>query len=457
MVSYGARCAALADTLHRSHNYEVELYIADKQRNPLNAKIAKVHQVIPDLNVQQICDLAVKHQQSIDFGIVGAEGPIIDGVRDLIEREAGIPFICPTKDSAIERSKVEQRLLLSETVPEVNPRFQIFDPKQYPPPNKASEAAKKWIAELGGVTRVVIKPDKPGYGKGVGVGGEHFLTTEEAMAHLLSLFGGPTGQKVIIEEKVEGEESSFQTWCDGKSLVAMPETRDYKRAFDGDKGPNTGGMGSYRSEEDYLPFMTQSDRETEIEIATKIFHRLRESGEGSSLRGTPFYIAFIHTAGTPKILEINSRPGDPEIMAVLPTLEDDFVDICFGMVNGTLKKPSFRREAAVLTYAVPLTYGGYREHYTGSSVVNLEQVYKLAEAHESRLRVYPGSIELKDNLTYTLKSRTVGVLGIGKSIEEARDTSLKGVRHIDGPLWNRWDIASERHIAYCKEHMKRLR
>ncbi len=187
-----------------------------------------------------------------------------------IEEKTKIPIICPKKRFAIEKSKVEQRLLLSKIVPETNPVFKIFDPQDYKNKKNITESVKNWVNELGGVDSIVIKPDKPGFGKGVGVGGEHFQTIEEAGDHFLSLFGGLSSNKVIIEEKVDGEESSLQTWCDGKTLKTMPETRDHKRAFDGDVGPNTGGMGAYRDVKEYLPFMSKKDYDTEKEIATKI-------------------------------------------------------------------------------------------------------------------------------------------------------------------------------------------
>jgi phosphoribosylamine-glycine ligase len=109
----------------------VELYVADKQLNPFNVKKAAKHVVIPDLNVEKICRFAEANKDKIDFGIVGPEKPIIEGVRDLVEKRAGIPMICPTKEYAIEASKVQQRLLFQETVPEVNPRFKIFNPKDF--------------------------------------------------------------------------------------------------------------------------------------------------------------------------------------------------------------------------------------------------------------------------------------------------------------------------------------
>src|SRR3990170_5455325 len=131
VVSYGARETAMVDAFARSQNHKVELYIVDKQRNPFNMEKAAKHVVIPDLNTEEICKFAEKNKDKIDFAIVGPEKPIIEGVRDLVEQRTGIPVICPKQQFAIEVSKVEQRLLFQEIAPEANPRFRIFDPKDY--------------------------------------------------------------------------------------------------------------------------------------------------------------------------------------------------------------------------------------------------------------------------------------------------------------------------------------
>jgi phosphoribosylamine-glycine ligase len=251
VVSYGARETAMVDAFARSPNHKVELYIADKQRNPFNMEKAAKHVVIPDLNTEKICKFAENNKDKIDFAIVGPEKPIIAGVRDLIERRTGIPVICPKQDYAIEASKVQQRLLFQEIAPEANPRFRIFDPKDYKGTEDVKKAVYSWLDQL--ENKAVVKPDKPAAGKGVGVWGDHFTTREQLFDHFMSNF---QYSAVIIEEKIDGEESSFQALCDGKHFIPLPATRDYKRAFDDDKGPNTGGMGSYKDVDDTLPFLT---------------------------------------------------------------------------------------------------------------------------------------------------------------------------------------------------------
>ncbi|MEM3874923.1 MAG: phosphoribosylglycinamide synthetase C domain-containing protein [Candidatus Bathyarchaeia archaeon] len=459
VVSYGAREVAMVDAFLRSTNYNVEVYVADKQRNPFNVKNAKAHVVIPDLNVEAICKFAENHKESIDFGIVGPEKPIIEGVRDLVEQQTGIPMICPTKDYAIEASKVKQRLLFQETVPEVNPRFKIFRPEDYEGAEDVRKELYRWLDELGNMA--VVKPDKPAAGKGVGVWGDHFTTREQLFEHFWeNLRHGA----VIVEEKIEGEESSFQAFCDGKHLVPLPETRDYKRAFDDDKGPNTGGMGSYKDVGEILPFMTASDREKELEIVRRIFDKWRASGN-NALRGIPFYVAFMHTGKEPKILENNSRPGDPEIINILPILKDDFVDVCFKILDGNLTRIEVEKAATVVTYKVPPSYGGYAETFPErvnkaeiDKPVDLTKAYKLSKKYGDRIRVYPASMELRDGETYALKSRAVCVVGVGENIEDARNVSLEGIKAIKGgALWHRNDIASKQHIEKSIRHMEALR
>jgi phosphoribosylamine--glycine ligase len=459
VVSYGAREVAMVDAFLRSTKYDVEVYVADKQRNPFNVKRAAAHVAIPDLNVEAICKFAENNKERIDFGIVGPEKPIIDGVRDLVEKRTGIPMICPTKEYAIEASKVQQRLLFQETAPEVNPRFRIFRSEEFKTPEEARKALYKWLEELENMA--VVKPDKPAAGKGVGVWGDHFTTREQLFEHFWeNLRHGA----VIVEEKIEGEESSFQAFCDGKHLVPLPETRDYKRAFDDDKGPNTGGMGSYKDSGEILPFMTAADREKELEIVKKIFGRWKAQ-DNQALRGIPFYVAFMHTGKEPKILENNSRPGDPEIINILPILKDNFVDVCFRILDGNLTRIEIERMATVVTYKVPPNYSGYAEAFPErvnkaeiDKPVDLTKAYELGRKYGERIRVYPASMELRDGETYALKSRAVCVVGISETIEDARNISLEGIKAIKGgALWHRNDIASKQHIEKSIRHMEALR
>lgn len=153
----------------------------------------------------------------------------------------GVRVICPESEYAIERSKVEQRLLLDRVYPSVNPRYMVFDPQSGDSMDAVRDRFNRYTEKLN--YQVAIKPDHSGYGKGVGVSGDHFSTLDEMWEHFLSLY---EDGRVIVEGKIEGEEFSMQYFSDGSILVPTPAVRDYKRAYDKDQGPNTGSMGSYR-------------------------------------------------------------------------------------------------------------------------------------------------------------------------------------------------------------------
>jgi phosphoribosylamine--glycine ligase len=461
VVSYGSREVAMVDAFTRSTEYNTELYVADKQLNPFNLKNSIKHVVIPDLNINEISKFAEANKDRLDFGIVGPEKPIIEGIRDLIEKKTGIRMICPTREYAIEESKVQQRLLFQKIAPDLNPRFKIYDPKDYKSTSEVKKAVYDWLDALD--DQAVVKPDRPAAGKGVGVWGDHFSNREQLFEHFLSNYQYGS---VIIEEKIEGEESSFQAFCDGKHLVPLPDTRDYKRAFDGDKGPNTGGMGSYKSTGGVLPFLTRDERTREEEIVARVFEKWKTRTEDkTALRGVPLYVAFMHTGKGPKILENNSRPGDPEIINILPILKDNFVDICYRILEGNLIRISLEKAATVVTYKAPPNYGGYADAFPDlanpgevDKPVDLEKAYGLSKKYGDKIRVYPGSMELRGNENYALKSRAVCVVGVGEDVQAARQISLEGVAAIKGgALWHRKDVASEEHIAKSVKHMDALR
>ena len=460
VVSYGAREVAMADALLRSKKYQVELYIADKQCNPFNAEKATKHEVIPNLDIEEISKFAEANKDKLDFVMVGSEKPIIEGIRDQIEKRTGIPVICPTKEYAIEESKVAQRILFEEIAPEANPRFKVFHPADYKGKD-VQKAVYQWLDELD--NQAVVKPDKPALGKGVGVWGDHFANREQLFEHFMSNFKYGS---VIIEEKIDGEESSCMGFCDGKHFIPLPDTRDYKRAFDDDKGPNTGGMGSYKDVVDWLPFLTAAEREQELALANKVFKGWKTKiSDDTALRGVPLYLAFMHTGKGIKILEINSRPGDPEIMNLLPVIKDDFVDVCLKMIEGNLNEcctgkvsDGFNLQSSRRLWRLLQKPSQTKSINAINTPVDLSKAQALTKKYGDKIRIYPGSMELRDGKNYALKSRAIGILGIGDSIEEARQISQEGAKAISGgALWNRTDVASKQHIAKSVQHMEQLR
>jgi phosphoribosylamine---glycine ligase len=452
IVSKCLSSAAIIDTFARSERYAPEFYVAERQANPLNVRRAKVHGVIPDLNPGDVAKFASRHEGQIAFGLTDTEDFVTAGGRDIVERETGIPMLCVTKEFAVEASKADQRLLFERICPEANPRYRVFDPSRYPSGAAAMADFRSLSKELGG--GFVIKPDAPARGAGVGVSGKDFANEEEAAAFFLNVY---SKGRVVVEERIEGEESSFHAFSDGRHFVASPLTRDYKRALDGDKGKLTGGMGSYRGPKEVLPFLPPSEWDKVVRLEQDAFERWKGRGSNPGLRGIVLYDALMHTRGGFKILERNSRGGNTEQMCLLTTMLDDYVDVCYRMVDGTLKGIRFSNKASVVTCAVPLNYGTSSPQPPGEAV-NLDRAFALEKRHEGDLRVFPMDLRLDETgLTVMGTSRSVAVAGIGASIEEAHGVSVEGVRALGDKFRFREDVGSEADIARSREHLRGVR
>jgi len=165
------------------------------------------------------------------------------------------------------------------------------------------------------------------------VQGDHFQTKDEAIERCREIL--EKHPSLIIEEKFEGEEFSLQCLCDGMTVVATPPVQDHKRRFVGDRGPNTGGMGSYSLEDHSLPFLKDKDVAEGLAITQKVAEAIHQE-TGEYYKGV-MYGGFIVTRDGVRLLEYNARFGDPEAMNILPLLKTDFVDICKAIINGTLK------------------------------------------------------------------------------------------------------------------------
>jgi phosphoribosylamine--glycine ligase len=450
IVSKCLSSAAIIDAFARSEKYAPEFYVAEKQVNPLNFRRAKVHKVIPDLNVQEVARFAGSYKRKIAFGLTDTEDFVTAGGRDAVEKKTGVPIVCVTKEFPVEASKADQRLLFERICPKANPRYRVFDQSKYPGESAAVAEFRGLLKEFG--EGLVIKPDAPSRGAGVGVWGSDFHTEEEAVAFFRNVY---SKGRVVVEEKVEGEESSFHAFSDGKHFVAAPLTRDYKRALDGSRGRLTGGMGSYRGPRNVLPFFPPSEWEQLFNLLEEAFRVWKGKVSNPVLRGIILYDALMHTRGGFKILERNSRGGNTEQICLLTTMLDDFVDVCYRMIEGNLKGIRFSNKASVVTCAVPQNYG------TGASagdggVVNLERAFALEKKHKGSLRVFPMDVRLENGKTLMGTSRTVAFAGIEKSIDDARENSLEGIRALDGPLRHRSDVATRADIERSASHLRKI-
>ena len=317
-VGGGGREHAAVEALYRSG---AEIYAVMKNANPGIIARSKEHMLCNEKDVEKVCAFA--KEKGVELAFIGPEAPLEVGIVDALEAE-GIKCAAPTKAAArIETSKTFMRELVEKHGIEGNLGFAHFDNA------KDAEEYLKGIDH-----EIVVKPVGLTGGKGVKVQGEHLHSFQETMDYVNEIFDQNIGGAgVILEERAVGEEFTQMVFVDGKHIVPLPLVQDHKRAYEGDVGPNTGGMGSYTDGNHLLPFITQSEREAAIAILQDMVDAMAE--EGCPYRGT-MYGQFMLTVNGPKIIEINARFGDPEAMNVLPILKSSFTDICWKMATGTL-------------------------------------------------------------------------------------------------------------------------
>jgi phosphoribosylamine--glycine ligase len=432
LVGHGAREHAIAEAVMES-NKSPRLFSYMKSKNPGIAKLSEDFQLGSYSKLDEIKNFATAN--NIEFAVIGPEDPLNEGVVDAL-KAAGIPSVGPTKNLArLETSKSFTRLLLKKYNIEGNPKFRVFD---------GMDGIKEFLEELDGI---VIKPDGLTGGKGVKVQGDHFQTKEEALAYCEEVL--KSHPSVVVEEKLDGEEFSLQCLTDGKTVIATPPVQDHKRRFVGDKGPNTGGMGSYSDADHSLPFLSSKDVEEAFNITKKVAQAIyNETNE--HYKGV-MYGGFIATKDGVKLIEYNARFGDPEAMNILPLLKTDFVDICRAIIDGALGSINieFERKATVCKYAVPKAYG--------LPEGNSAQQGKIEIGDTGKAKLYYASVEEKEDGIYMTSSRAIGVVGIADTLDEAERISENALSEIKGDIDHRPDIGTKELIEKRVKHMELLR
>ncbi|MDD1653801.1 MAG: phosphoribosylamine--glycine ligase, partial [Methanomicrobiales archaeon] len=285
---------------------------------------------------------------------------------------------------------------------------------------------------------LAVKPAGLTGGKGVRIMGEQ-VDREGAIAYVRTLKG-----PVVLEERLLGEEFTLQAFVDGTRLVYMPLVQDHKRAYEGDTGPNTGGMGSYSLPDHSLPFVSPQDEAEARGIMAEAVAAIRR-------QGTPFhgilYGQFMNTARGPRVIEFNARFGDPEAMNVLPLLSDDFSEILCRITEGSLpSRVAWEPLATVCKYLVP-------EGYPDAPVSH--QSLSLGETGEAL--VYFGSVEEKGGTLTTLSSRTLAVVGKGPDLATAEAIAERAAGGIRGRVRHRRDIGTAALLEKRVAHMEALR
>ncbi|SFE73790.1 phosphoribosylamine--glycine ligase [Paenibacillus catalpae] len=414
VVGGGGREHAIVWALKKSEKVK-EVFCA-----PGNAGIAQIADCVP-IAVNQFDELVkFAKDASIDFVFIGPDDPLAAGIVDAFE-EHNIPVYGPNKAAAeIEGSKIFMKDLLRKyNIPTA--KYETFTEYE-----TALDYLRKQSAPI------VIKADGLAAGKGVTVAYSMEEAEQALKEAMVDKVFGAAGNQIVIEEFLEGQEMSILAFVDGETVKAMVPAQDHKPVFDNDKGPNTGGMGTYTP----LPHIEQSIIDESI---TNIIIPTAKAmvSEGRPFRGVLFAGLMITKDG-PKTIEFNARMGDPETQVVLPRLKTDLVDVVLASLNGRLDQLELEwsDEAAV---CVIVASEGYPASYPkGREITGLE----AAEA-QGALVFHAGTAE-QDGKIVTSGGRVLGVVGRGRDIAEARARAYEAVSviHFDG-MHSRTDIAAK--------------
>ena len=433
-VGGGGREHAAVEALYRSG---AEIIAVMKNANPGIIARASKYKLMDEKDVENV--VAFAKECGVELAFIGPEAPLEVGLSDALQA-AGIKCASPTKDAArIETSKSFMRGLVNKYGIAGNLGYAAFD---------NAKDCEEYLKTLD--HEIVVKPVGLTGGKGVKVQGEHLLSFEDTMDYVNEIFSNNIGGAgVIIEEKAVGEEFTQMVFCDGKKVVPMPLVQDHKRAYEGDVGPNTGGMGSYSDSTHLLPFINQEERQAAIDIIQSVIDAMAK--EGCPYHGV-LYGQFMLTVNGPKIIEFNARFGDPEAMNVLSILETGFQDVCLMMADGNLPdRIDFAKKATVCKYVVPKGYGVKSE-------VGKEISFDVEGIKNAGAVVYYANIDEKDGKLVTMSSRSAGIVGMADTIEEAEQNCEKALEFVKSDwIFVRHDIGKKELVQKRVDHMKQLR
>ncbi len=435
IIGSAAREHAMAMVLHRSP-LAPHVFCCGTSINPGIKQMAHQYWVGDITDVAAVTTIAKEWR--IDLAIIGPEAPLEKGMADALWHQA-IPTIGPRKELAqIETSKSFARGLMEKYHIPGLPPYQTFH----------DMTGVNAFLHLLGEGNYVVKANGLMGGKGVKVAGDHLHSFEEAKAYCEEIFA--LGETLVIEEKLIGQEFSFMGFCDGNVLVPMPIVQDHKRAFVGDKGPNTGGMGSYSDANHCLPFLTEADVKAAWAINEAVMHALTEELQEKYIG--ILYGSFIATRDGIAVIEFNARFGDPEALNVLAILESDFVRLCQAMVTGALadEPVKFAHAATVCKYVVPVGYPDAKAEIGERAAIDICAV-------KNKACLYLASVDVNEGKILATGSRTAAYVGVADSIPAAEEIAEKEVCGISGPLFHREDIGTQHLIQFRVDAMRELR
>lgn len=363
-------------------------------------------------DIPAIVDLV--RREKVDLTVVGPEAPLVAGLVDALEKE-GYPVFGPRKHAAeIEGSKVlAKEIMLKNEIPTA--WYGVFDD---------AEKAAEYIRKIGGPC--VVKADGLAAGKGVIVAEDVDTALAAVNTIMREKAFGAAGDRIIVEECLRGEEASMLAFTDGEHVLPMLPAQDHKQVYDGDRGPNTGGMGAYAP----APVMTEAlQKETLEKILIPTVRGLAE--EGRPYRGI-LYAGLMITEKGPYVLEYNARFGDPEAQPILMMLESDLADVLEALLAGDLKRMDLRWNGGA-SVCVVLASGGYPGRYRKGDVIT-----GLDDMPENVVAFHAGT-GLQDNRVVTAGGRVLGITALAENIPAAIEMAYKGVSkvHFEGMHYRR--------------------
>jgi phosphoribosylamine---glycine ligase len=373
---------------------------------PGNPGIAEEAEIV-DLKVGDLAAIeAFCKANKIDLVVVGPEAPLVAGLVDRLSA-AKIKAFGPVAAAAkLEGSKsFTKQLCAANNIPTA--RFAEFRDKT---------AAKKYLEKTG--MPIVLKADGLHAGKGVIVA----MTMAEAAEALDQVFTITGSDPVVIEEFLEGEEASFFCFIDGETILPLASAQDHKRAFDGDKGPNTGGMGAYSPAPVFTPEIQHRTLEEIVNPTARALVRA-----GTPYRGV-LYVGLIITEDGPKLIEYNVRFGDPECQVLMPRMKDDLLTLMLATCDGTLGNMSVRWKDEVAITVVLATKGYPGSYKSGSEIRGLSRASEV----EGVKIFHAGTKRVGDKLV-AAGGRVLNVTATGKTVKEAQLRTYKAVDLIDWP------------------------
>ena len=420
LVGGGGREHAIARALAP----DCDLYACASNRNPGIARLAEGFESVPETDAESV--VAYAESVGATLAIVGPESALAAGVADALD-DAGVYTFGPREAEArIETDKAFQRRFMREQDIPGCPDFETFDDM---------EAACDYIDASDG--DLAVKPAGLTGGKGVKVIGDQ-VTHEEAKEYLRD----SDYDRVVLEERLVGEEFTLQAFVANGELRTTPAVQDHKRAYEGDEGPNTGGMGSYSDATRELPFMTEAEYDAAVEVLEATVDAL------DGYKGV-LYGQFMLGSDGPKVVEFNARFDDPEAMNTLPVLETPFLDVLTAARDDEpLPELDFSPQATVCKYAVPEGYP--TEPDAGARI-------EVDEGSVGDALLFYASVDERDDGLYTTTSRSFAVVGVDDTITGAEAIADAALGSVGEGLRVRHDVGKPALVQRRIDHVTSLR